>query len=296
MSEYVSYQHVEYLNHDNAEVKGLLVGHVYVEPKIDGTNAVMGIEDGKIWYGKRTCRMGEGDDNAGFKKMCMGDKRYEGFFAKHPDLVLYGEWLVKHTIKDYVPEAWNRFYVFDVYDSVADTNLSPDDYIAMLTEFNIDHVPVMAVLDNPAMDDITQYVESNHYLLPDNVIGEGIVVKNYGYHNPYGRQTWGKIVRAEFKAEAHNKPVGAYTHPMEYGIAEDMLTREFVEKEYAKAVEENGGTFDNTLIPKVLGIVCHEFVRDNIMIIIKKYRRPTIDFRALYKEIEIRSKVILGWA
>ena len=60
---------------------------------------------------------------------------------------------------------------------------------------------------NPTNEQLMKLLESNHYLMQGDEIGEGIVIKNYGYRNRYGRQTWAKIVRAEFhKTKGTPKP------------------------------------------------------------------------------------------
>ena len=42
---YRSYQHIERI--DRKEVEGILNGTVHLQPKIDGTNAVVWLQDGK---------------------------------------------------------------------------------------------------------------------------------------------------------------------------------------------------------------------------------------------------------
>ena len=71
--------------------------------------------------------------------------------------------------------------------------LSYEEYSSELDEFNIEYIPVFAILNHPTIDDILALAKKNHYLIPDEEnVGEGIVVKTYDYRNKYGRQTWGK--------------------------------------------------------------------------------------------------------
>lgn len=295
MTEFKKYQHVERLSGDNPEVEGLLNGKVYIQPKIDGTNGVVGCKDGQIWCGKRTAILGEGADNQKFKQTILADIRFKAFFRQFPDLVLYGEWLVPHTIKEYVPSAWEKFYVFDVVTEIDGEfkYLNPDTYIPMLASYKIDFVPIMDILDNPDMEEVKAYTEQNHFLLPEGMVGEGIVIKNYDYHNPYGRQTWGKIVRPQFKEKMYNNiPDDGRT--FEQILVDDLLTREFVLKEYEKIIEDIGG-FNGTVIPRLLGTVYYEFIRDEMPTILKKYKHPTINFKKLKESIEKKVKAYMEW-
>ena len=298
MTKFVKYQHVERIDPDNLEIQGLLDGKVYVTCKLDGTNASMGLgDDGQIWYGKRTARLGFGDDNQGFKQICSTRPKYELFFQKHPDVILYGEWLKPHTIKYYPSTAWDKFYVFDVCEQDAEGNitkyLEPSVYIPWLQEFGIEYVPVYVELDNPSIADLKALVEQIHFLTDDEHFEEGIVVKRYDYVNPYGRTTWGKIVRAQFKVDARRP--SDEPRVLEQKIIEDLLTAEFIKKEYAKILADNDGNFSPFLIPKTLGIVYHEFIADEINNIIKKYKKPVIDFRALAHECDLKVKRVMEW-
>lgn len=297
MTTFVKYQHVCRLDPDELELKGLLDGKVTVQTKIDGTNASMGLgEDGQIWYGKRSCRMGEGDDNQGFKKTCKLRPKYELFFQKHPDVILYGEWLKKHTIEYYFSNAWDKFYVFDVCEQDAEGNLKylePDVYIPWLKEFNIEYVPVFATYENPTIAQLKELTEQIHFLTDDEHFEEGIVIKRYDFVNQYGRTTWGKIVRPQFKVDARRP--SDEPRVLEEKIIEEMLTEEFVKKEYAKILAENDGAFSPFMIPKTLGVVFHEFIADEMNAILKKYKKPTIDFRALSHACDIKVKRVMEW-
>ena len=123
MTNWVKYQHIERLDKDNIEVEGLLDGPVYIQPKIDGSNASVWKEADGLHFGKRSQAMGEGDDNRGVKAKYQNDQRYIDFFNEHPDVILYGEWLVKHTISSYLADAWNKLYIFDVCREDADGNI-----------------------------------------------------------------------------------------------------------------------------------------------------------------------------
>lgn len=296
-TQFIKYQHVERLDEDNVEVQGLLNGKVYIQPKIDGTNTSVWKGENGLCFGKRSQAMGEGDDNRGVKAKYENDPRYIAFFEKHPDVILYGEWLVKHTISSYLLDAWNKLYIFDVCKEDEEGHITEwipyETYSAWLDEFGIDYIPVVAVLENPSIESLAQYVEGNHYLLPLDQIGEGIVIKRYDYVNPYGRTTWGKIVRTAFKTKSRSAFKGN-EDCIEVQIVEDMFTPEFVQKEYAK-IKEIPGLDSKTIIPRTIATIPYVFITEEIGTILKKYKRPTIDFKKLCRLCESRVKEYLGW-
>lgn len=297
MTTFQRYQHIQRLDNDNVEVQGLLDGPVYVQPKIDGTNTSVWREEDGIHFGKRSQAMGDGDDNRGVKAKYQNDQRYIDFFNEHPDVILYGEWLVKHTISTYLADAWNKLYIFDVCREDEDGNIKEwipyEEYSAWLDKYGIEYVPVFAYLTKPTIDALMEYVENNHYLLPENQVGEGIVIKRYDYVNPYGRTTWGKIVRSAFKAKAH-APFKGNEDSVEAQIVEDLFTPEFVLKEYAK-IKEIPGLDSKTIIPRTIATIPYVFITEEIGTILKKYKKPTIDFKKLGRLCESRVKEYLGW-
>lgn len=297
MTQFIKYQHVQRLDPDNVEVQGLLDGPVYIQPKIDGTNTSVWKEADGLHFGKRSQAMGEGDDNRGVKAKYQNDQRYIDFFNEHPDVILYGEWLVKHTISSYLADAWNKLYIFDVCKEDADGNIIEwipyEEYSAWLSAYGIEYIPVIAYLTKPTIEGLKDYVENNHYLLPEGQIGEGIVIKRYDYVNPYGRTTWGKIVRSEFKNKSRSAFKGN-EDCIEVQIVEDMFTPEFVLKEYAK-IKEIPGLDSKAIIPRTIATIPYVFITEEIGTILKKYKRPTIDFKKLCRLCESRVKEYLGW-
>ena len=295
--KFIKYQHVTKLFLDDPEVDGLLDGTVHIQPKIDGMNAGMWYDGEKVRYAKRTQEMGDGDDCEGYKEHVMNDPRYLSFFEKYPNAYLFGEFLSKHTIKTYYPEAWHKFYVFDVClfneDGSPSRYLSMDEYVPMLRPFNIDYVPELEVIENPTKDQIIAVAENNHYLLPEDAVGEGVVCKNYEFINRYGRQTWGKYVRPTYK-ECKYAPTKTEDASIEQTIVDKYLTTEYLQKEYGKITAENNGAFTEKMIPQLLGTVEFEFISDNIRVILKKYRFPTIDFTEMKRLIDRKVKEFIN--
>lgn len=308
MTEFRTYDHVERLGHE--DVDGLLVGRVHVFPKLDGTNASVWWNAG-LQTGSRRRVIDTGDDNAGFASWAHG--KADVLQAALGDLpsgaVLYGEWLVPHTLKTYREEAWRRFWVFDVYDRVSEQYVPYEMYSAILAQYGIDCVPPLCWIANPTEEDVRRQVDANTYLIRDGMgVGEGIVLKNYAWRNKFGRQPWAKIVRNEFKEQnaiAFGTCEKNGQFQVEVAIAERFMTPTFVAKTRAKilrdvtnqlgypdgvaqkAVEEaNRGK----IIPRLLATCYHDLVIEELWSALKEHHEPTINFKLLRQHVQAKVK------
>lgn len=295
---FIKYQHVERLGH--SEVQDILFGSCYIFYKLDGTNASVWLsEEGKVQGGSRNRELTVENDNAGFYNWVLTNKSIESYLTKYPTHTLYGEWLVPHSLKTYREGAWRQFYIFDVLDRETNLLLPYETYKPLLEECNLEYIPPLAVVKNPTVETLYKCLEkSGEYLVEDGKgTGEGIVVKNYDFVNQYGRQVWAKMVTNEFK-EVHHKTMGApevnTTRLVEEIISEDYLTNEFVKKEIAKVVNDNGGVFENKLIPQILGRVWYEFVREETWSWVKDLKNPNVNFKTLQSFVYRRVKKELG--
>lgn len=153
----------------------------------------------------------------------------------------------------------------------------------------------MKIIENPREQDIYDLLPTNTFLIEDGKgSGEGVVIKNYAYKNPYGRQTWAKIVANEFK-ERHTKAMGApqvAIDTLERRIAETFITRALVEKEKAKIELEEGG-WSPRHIPRLLGQIWYCLITEEMWNILKKFKPKTIDFRELNRRTNLQIKAVM---
>ena len=283
--EFRKYQHIERFG--TTEVEGIEIGTCYVFPKIDGTNSSVWLNDGVVCAGSRNRQLTLEKDNAGFYAAISKDERIKAYLEKHPTHRLFGEWLVPHSLKTYRDDAWRKFYVFDVcVDADNETGLEYlpyEIYQPMIAEFDIDYLAPLKIIKNGRLDDFIKILNENNFLIKDGSgVGEGIVIKNYDFYNKYKRQTWAKIVTSEFR-EKHHKEMGAPVKEnrlVEDDIVDAFVTEAFVEKEYAKIVNENDG-WTSKMIPQLLSRVFHELICEEMWNILKKFKNPVIDFKAL---------------
>ena len=290
------YQHVTRFG--TSEVGGIEAGTCHIFPKLDGTN-------GSIWFderlrcGSRNRELSLAQDNHGFMEAVINDERYKAFFAAAPHLRLFGEWLVPHTIKTYREEAWRKFYVFDVVDESVDNmallqkgvqHIPFEEYEPWMKQFGIDYIPCVKVIENPSKEQLYACLEDNTYLMQQGELGEGIVIKNYDFATRYGRQTWAKIVRSEFKdkalgAHGPTKQQGACT--VEQDIATIYVTEALVRKELAKIENLNDG---KPVQPRLLSTVYYCILTEEAWNFVKKFKNPTIDFKLLQRHVTLRVK------
>jgi hypothetical protein len=284
--EFKRYQHVERYGTD--EVDGIEIGKCYIFPKLDGTNGSVWLDDnGNIKAGSRNRELTLEQDNRGFYAYILSNENIKRYLEKHPTHRLYGEWLIPHSLRTYREDAWRRFYIFDVCLDKEDGDVEYipyDIYKPMLEEFNLDYISALAIIKNPSYEQLINILKQNIFLIEDGKgIGEGIVIKNYDFYNKWKRQTWAKIVSSEFK-EQHAKIMGAPEINgktlIEEKIIDEFCTSAFIEKEYAKIVNEMNG-WQSKYIQMLFGRVYSELVKEETWNIVKKYKNPKIDFKTL---------------
>lgn len=291
--EYKSYQHIEKLGRE--ECDGVLEGIVTIQPKIDGTNSVVFLgEDSKVHAGSRKRELTEEQDNAGFFKAIEKDENIRNYLLKHPTHLLYGEWLVPHSIKTYNDDAWRKFYIFDVVDG--ERYLSYDEYVPLLEEFNLTYIPEIGRLEYPTIEEVASYIDKTHYLMPEGQKPEGVIAKNYSYRNKWGRVVWGKIISEEFfnrKQNLREKNHIAKTSDFENRIAYEYITDSVIKKEYAKILNEFPEAKRGELIGRVLNAVYNSFIEEDLVTVVKKNKNCSISFSLLKKASDNRVKEVL---
>ena len=75
-------------------------------------------------------------------------------------------------------------------------------------------------------------------------------------------------------------PVITVSSVIEESIVEDFVTSAFVEKEYAKIVNNNDG-WESRYIGEFLNKIWYELINEEMWNILDKYKTPEIDFSLL---------------
>jgi len=289
---FIKYQHVE--KYGNEEVNGIDIGTCFIFSKLDGTNASLWF-DNEIKFGSRNRELSLDKDNANFMKTYIQDKRIQNFFTDNKNLILYGEFLVKHSIKDYQDTAWNKFYIFDVCEKENDEikrYLPYEEYQPLLEKYNLDYLPPQKIIKNPTYENLLVEMNNCNFLMKDGFLGEGIVIKNYSFINKYGRITWAKMVRNEFK-EVHYKTIG--TPIIENKLIEEKfldvsLTTSLIEKTAAKIIiNRQVDLWSTKFIPELFNRVWKDLIIEELYDFVNK-GKDTINFKTLYTLMIIKIK------
>ena len=277
------YMHIERFGTD--EVQGIELGDCYVFPKLDGTNASVWVEDGKIRCGSRKRELSIDNDNAGF---CAYVEANHGiffdFFLTWPMFRLYGEWLVPHTFKNYREGSWRKFYIFDVYSTTSERYMHYSEYETILKVNGLDYIPPLCTIKNATYDNLLVELENNKFLVTDGKgAGEGIVIKNYNFENRFGRTVWAKMITTAFK-DKHVVEMGVpqkkFADLPEQVICDKYVTPHFVNKVYAKIANENGG-WNSKYIPRLLQTVYYDLITEESWNFVKELKMPTVNFKTL---------------
>ena len=100
---------------------------------------------------------------------------------------------------------------------------------------------------------------------------------------------WAKIITSEFKVP---KSIPKNTNvTIESTFVEDLCTPAFIEKEYAKILEEHERS--QKLIPMLLQTIYHELINEELWGFIKKHKNPTVNFRVVQRLVTEKVKVTL---
>ncbi len=273
------------------DVVGIESGICHIFPKLDGTNASVWSCGGILHAGSRNRELSLEEDNAGFYKYTLDNKSLVLFFKEHPNLRMFGEWLVPHTLKTYIEPAWRNFYVFDVVNE-QDKYLTYGVYSEILKKYGINFIPPIAIIQDPTDKALFELMETNNYLIQDGEgSGEGIVIKNYDFVNAFGQVFWAKLVRTDFKVE--NQKVFGPDEIKEKQTTEEKIISKYVtsgliEKEYSKIV--NGVTWESKSIPRLLNTIYYCLITEESWNFIKELKNPCINYKRLQKLTYIRVK------
>ncbi len=294
------YMHIEKYSKDT-----ICNGLYYIFPKIDGTNGSIWVEDtglrkvnDEIVYsfraGSRNRELTLNNDNFDFyNKMSNNSDNYIEFFINYPNIILYGEYLVPHTLKNYKDDSWGKFYVFDFFNTKKNEYVNYEEYHKILNAYNIEYIPAICKIKDPQLEYLLRIVNNNTYLTKPDSIGEGIVLKNYDFKNKYGNQNWIKIIRDDFKymnaKEFKTKTINQ-TLKIEEKIINRYVNDMSVGKVYERLCQINSDR--RYVIQNLLIDVYKELIVDNIYNIIKENNFPVIDFKLLNKLCILKIKII----
>lgn len=258
------------------ETDGILDHEFVVQEKVDGANCSIFQLDGKLRCGTRTRMLPEDESFNGFQEAVQGNLQLAMYFSREPDHILYGEWLVKHTIT-YEEEAYRKIYLFDIYDTKTGEFL-PQDQVKETAEFLGLEYPHIFAKGKLTEEQINEFVGKS-MLAP---AGEGVVLKAPNFVNTFGDHCYAKVVHQKFKESnaivfgGNNKHSETY---WEMYVVNKYCTTARVRKIMQKIQSETEKRLDLEHTPRVAGSCYHDLITEEIWEIVKKV--PALDFKRL---------------
>lgn len=239
--------------------------HITITEKIDGANASIVVnEDGTLTACSRRNELNQNNTLQGFYDFVQTLDASIVSAALTNRYILFGEWLVKHTIR-YPEDKMKQFYVFDVFDTETEQYM-PWDFTKQIAEFiGLKTVPVF--YDGPfiSWEHIYSFVGKTE--MGGEPTGEGVVIKSQDrLDNKFsGTPEYVKIVAKEF-SEVHQSKPQKEIDPAKVAAkqaAEDLaatiVTARRVEKAIQKLVED--GIVPEDWDEKSLGVIAKHLPR-----------------------------------
>lgn len=239
--------------------------HITITEKIDGANASIVVnEDGTLTACSRRNELDQNNTLQGFYDFVQTLDASIVSAALTSRYILFGEWLVKHTIR-YPEDKMKQFYVFDVYDTETEQYM-PWDFTKQIAEFiGLKTVPLF--YDGPfiSWEHIYSFVGKTE--MGGEPTGEGVVIKSQDrLDNKFsGTPEYVKIVAKEF-SEVHQSKPQKEIDPAKVAAkqaAEDLaatiITARRVEKAIQKLVED--GIVPEDWDEKSLGVIAKHLPR-----------------------------------
>lgn len=204
--------------------------YIVIQEKLDGANASFKREGDKVVCFSRNNQLDMHNTLRGFYNWVQETFKAEDLVE---NAIYYGEWLVRHKLE--YGENENKFYLFDIFDEDTNRYISFDLVKTHSITLNLNLVPILYEGEFQSLEHIQSFVGKS--VLGD--IGEGVVVKNYGYMNKYGVQVFTKFVSDHFAEITNTKTHNASKNsdPLQQFI-NSTLTEARVSKLIHKLVDE----------------------------------------------------------
>ena len=132
----------------------------------------------------------------------------------------------------------------------------------------------------PEPEELYDFLEKATFLKENDEAGEGIVIKNYGYKNKYGRQSWAKVIRSEFRKKKKERVMNSLKPVNEHKFVDDCFTEHYCRKEMLKFLYEKKVEYwDSKFMKEFVETVFHELISEEFSDFLFTFKKlPTINF------------------
>lgn len=238
--------------------------HIVCQEKCDGANASIGFEDGELSCFSRKQKLSPENTLRGFYTLVQtfdAEKFREVLGDRY---VIFGEWLVSHTIK-YPTTRLSKFYVFDVWDTEVEQYVPWSVTKDFAAKLGLTTVPLF--YDGPfvSWEHIQSFVGKTE--MDAEPTGEGVVIKSQDRLDNKSSNTppYVKIVAAKFSEVHQSKPHEVDPEKLAAkqaaeALAATIVTERRIEKLIQKAIDE--GRLRADWDEKDLGTIAKFLCRD----------------------------------
>lgn len=217
--------------------------YIVIQEKVDGANASFAYEtetDSLVAF-SRNNELTISNDLRGYYNFVQ--KLDVAPYRKYPNYIFFMEWLVSHTVT-YKQDAYNKAYLFDIYDRVDERYLTQDKVNELAKELGLNQVKTYYSGEFTTWDEVYKYADRQSDISEKEQ--EGIVVKNMtALAEERTLPAYLKIVNASFREvqRSHHKQkvedpmkIAARAKAME--IAQQIITENRVKKLIYKLIDE----------------------------------------------------------
>lgn len=274
MGKYKKYFKIHRLGKE--ETDGILDTDITVQEKVDGANCSIFLQDGEVRCGTRTRVLPKDESFRGLTEFVAENKLLEPFLKNNPTLILYGEWLVRHTIT-YPDDAYGKVYLFDIYDTTDDSWASQETVKNVASALGLQYPHVFAN-GRLTQEQIKEFVGTSA-IAP---AGEGVVLKSKDFVNKFGDKVYAKVVHEKFKESnaivfgGNNKHSETY---WEMYVVNKYCTTGRVQKIMQKLQSETTERLDKEHTSRVANTCYHDMITEEAWEIAKKV--PVLNFKKL---------------
>ena len=232
---------------------------ISITTKIDGANASIAWDEttGKLEVFSRTSLLDKPGALRGFYDYVKTEIEPKLDMSKHPDIVVFGEWLVPHSVS-YNKEAYGKWYVYDIWNKKLGGYMVQSVVSGFCREYGLDYAEELYYGPFVSWDHCRSFIGKSKAYGPEQ---EGVVVKNQDklYTKDRTAPAYIKIVDEKFK-ESHKvkakrelSPDKAAAKERGTTLAASVVTEARVRKIILKLVDE--GKLPSELGPKDMGAV-----------------------------------------
>jgi len=309
--EFRPYMHVGRLI-DDPETYGMLEENDFfvIQPKIDGCNGVIWWDSERqaMRMGNRTKEITMYDINEDtphnivsfHSYVCNNTELWKLAKELFPDCYIYGEWLVQNHIDYYAPSAWNKFYIFDIWDPEKEEYVSnafsrsKNEYPYVIQNSWIQFSPNMSAEDKLKSFELQlKQINALGYLMNpgEKKAGEGIVIKCYDWRNNRGEQKWAKLRTDEYMQKVYTPRYIKDRESIEGEIVRKFLLQWDIDKVVAKLKQNKCfDQWDKKYIGDLLTAMWYDFINEYMPVIADIYKHERICFHELRKALNARVK------